>query len=186
MSQTDYSIANSSGAVFRARVNEVNAAIKSSNSGPTAPTDTGAGMLWRDTSESPPVLRIRNDSDDGWDTLADYLAGTLSTALKVVSVDENTSALSGATPSLDVSVAQDFSLTTSANTTVSITGTPAGEAWVRTLVVTLGGAHTFAITSANWGDIGAPTGLEDGDVIEITLRGVGATFRAAETWRSSA
>ena len=66
MAQTDYSIANSSGAVFRARVNEVNAATKSSNSGPTAPSDPVAGMLWFDTSVSPPVLRQRNGANDGW------------------------------------------------------------------------------------------------------------------------
>ena len=71
MAQTDYSIANSSGAVFRARVNEVNAATKSSNSGPTAPSDPVAGMLWFDTSVSPPVLRQRHGANDGWVSMQD-------------------------------------------------------------------------------------------------------------------
>lgn len=63
---TDYEIANSSGLVFRGRVNEVLAAVQSSNSGATAPTDTTAGMLWLDTSVTPEVLRRRNAADSAW------------------------------------------------------------------------------------------------------------------------
>lgn len=105
--------------------------------------------------------------------------------LSVKDVDEETSALSGATPTLSVSAAQDFSLTTSANTTVSLTNAPAGRAWVRTLTVTFGGAHTLAITSANWGDVDPPVGAT-GDVVVIQLWGVGSTFKALEVWRDTA
>jgi hypothetical protein len=63
---TDYEIANSSGLVFRGRVNEVFAAVQSNNSGSTAPTDTVGGMLWLDTSVSPAVLRRRNSADSAW------------------------------------------------------------------------------------------------------------------------
>lgn len=63
---TDYEIANSSGLVFRGRVNEVLAAVQSSNSGATAPTDTAAGMLWFDTSVTPAILRRRNAADSAW------------------------------------------------------------------------------------------------------------------------
>lgn len=63
---TDYEIANSSGLVFRGRVNEVLAAVQSSNSGATAPTDTTAGMLWLDTSVTPAILRRRNAADSAW------------------------------------------------------------------------------------------------------------------------
>ena len=105
--------------------------------------------------------------------------------LSVKDVDEDTSALSGTTPSLNVSAAQDFTLTTSGNTTVSVTGTPTGRAWVRTLTITFGGAHTLAITSADWGDVGAPTAAS-GDVIVVQLWGVGSSFKALEVWRQTA
>jgi hypothetical protein len=105
--------------------------------------------------------------------------------LSVKDVDEEALALSGTTPSLDVSAAQDFSLTTSGNTTVSVTNAPTGRAWVRTLTVTFGGAHTLAITSANWGDAGAPTAAS-GDVVVIQLFGVGTSFKAVVVWRDTA
>lgn len=41
-------------------------ALFSSNSGPTAPTVTVAGMLWPDTSASPPTLKMRNAANSGW------------------------------------------------------------------------------------------------------------------------
>jgi len=66
MAQTSYTIANGSGAVVRARLNEVAAAAQSANSGGTAPTETVAGMLWFDTSVSPAVLRQRNAANTGW------------------------------------------------------------------------------------------------------------------------
>lgn len=40
------------------------AAVRSSFSGATAPTDTIAGMFWFDTSDK--VLKLRNDADDAW------------------------------------------------------------------------------------------------------------------------
>ncbi|MGO4917543.1 hypothetical protein [Pseudogemmobacter sp. W21_MBD1_M6] len=72
MAQTNsYVIENDAGLAVRTRLNEVLAAIQSANAGATAPTATQPGMTWFDTSTSPPVLRIRNASDDGWDELLD-------------------------------------------------------------------------------------------------------------------
>ena len=63
---TSYEIANSSGLVFRGRVNEVFAAAQSSNSGSTAPASPTAGMLWFDTSVTPAILRRRNSANSAW------------------------------------------------------------------------------------------------------------------------
>lgn len=68
---TSFTIANDAGAAVRARINEVIAALQTLNAGITAPTETAAGMLWLDTSQSPPDLRIRNASDTGWEDLLD-------------------------------------------------------------------------------------------------------------------
>ena len=67
MAQTSsYEIANDSGAVVRGRLNEVFAAVQSSNSGASAPTNTAPGMLWLDTSVTPAVLRRRNTANTAW------------------------------------------------------------------------------------------------------------------------
>ena len=77
MSQTSsFVIANDAGAAVRARINEVIAALQSTNAGASAPKATTAGMLWVDTSVSPPVLRRRNATNTSWDALLDA-AGNL-------------------------------------------------------------------------------------------------------------
>ena len=85
MPQTaSFTIANDAGAAVRARINEVIAALQSTSAGASAPTATTAGMLWVDTSVSPPVLRRRNATNTGWDALLDAagnLAGLTNTAV---------------------------------------------------------------------------------------------------------
>jgi len=85
MAQTsNFVIANDAGAAVRARINEVITALQSTSSGATAPSATVAGMLWVDTSVSPPVLRRRNATNTGWDALLDAagnLAGLANTAV---------------------------------------------------------------------------------------------------------
>ena len=77
MTQTSsFTIANDAGAAVRARINQVIAALQSTNAGASTPTATTAGMLWVDTSGSPPVLRRRNATNTGWDALLDA-AGNL-------------------------------------------------------------------------------------------------------------
>jgi len=53
MAQSSYTVNNAEGAVVRSKVNDINAAIQSQNSGATAPTDTRGGMPWIDTSTTP-------------------------------------------------------------------------------------------------------------------------------------
>ena len=80
----NFGIANDAGAAVRARLNEVIAALQSTNAGGSAPTVTVAGMLWVDTSVSPPILRRRNATNTGWDALLDAagnLAGLANTAV---------------------------------------------------------------------------------------------------------
>jgi len=85
MAQTsNFVIANDAGAAVRARINEVIAALQSTSSGASAPSVTVAGMLWVDTSVSPPVLKRRNATNTGWDALLDAagnLAGLANTAV---------------------------------------------------------------------------------------------------------
>ena len=85
MPQTSsFAITNDAGAAVRARINEVIAALQSTSAGASAPTAAVAGMLWVDTSASPPVLRRRNATNTGWDALLDAagnLAGLANTAL---------------------------------------------------------------------------------------------------------
>lgn len=72
MAQTNsYVILDDSGLAVRVRINEVLAALQSSNAGATAPVATRPGMIWFDTGATPPVLRIRNAGDDGWDEFLD-------------------------------------------------------------------------------------------------------------------
>ena len=55
-----------SGLAMRQQVNLITEALRTSNSGATAPTPTVAGMLWFDTSATPGVLKQRNSANDDW------------------------------------------------------------------------------------------------------------------------
>ena len=68
---TSFVLANAAGAAVRARINEVIAALQSTSAGASAPTATVAGMLWVDTSVSPPALKRRNATNNGWDLMLD-------------------------------------------------------------------------------------------------------------------
>ena len=68
MAQHDYHIENQTGLEFRADLNSALQAIATQNSGTTEPADTFPGMVWLDTSTSPPTERRRNQTDDGWIT----------------------------------------------------------------------------------------------------------------------
>lgn len=84
MQTSSFVIANDAGAAVRARINEVIAALQSTSAGASAPSAAVAGMLWVDTSVSPPVLRRRNATNTGWDALLDAagnLAGLSNTAV---------------------------------------------------------------------------------------------------------
>jgi len=75
LAQHDYSIANQSGAAFRADLNNALAAIVSLNSGAAAPSTTYAYMLWPDTTAG--LLKIRNGANSAWLTLGTLDAANL-------------------------------------------------------------------------------------------------------------
>lgn len=69
MAQHDYNLANQTGLEFRADLNNALQAIVTDNSGATEPSTTFPGMVWRDTSSSPSVLKKRNDANNAWITV---------------------------------------------------------------------------------------------------------------------
>jgi hypothetical protein len=74
MATHDYSLANQSGASFRADLNNCLSAVLSNNSNSTAPSTTVAYMLWADSSNG--ILKIRNSANNAWVELF-QLDGTL-------------------------------------------------------------------------------------------------------------
>ena len=66
-----FAIINDNGAAVRAQLNQVIAALRSTSSGATAPTATSPGMLWLDTSTTPPILKILNVADSAFEVLLD-------------------------------------------------------------------------------------------------------------------
>lgn len=113
MPQTsNFAIANDAGAAVRARLNEVIAALQSTSAGAIAPTATVAGMLWADTSISPPVLRRRNATNTDWDALLDAagnLAGLANAALARTNLGLGTMATQSAA-AYDAAIAAKASL----------------------------------------------------------------------------
>ena len=90
---TDVVLANQSGANFRSELNTILAGLVSGSSGSTEPSGTKyAYQIWIDTSATPPDIKIRNGSNDGWITL-----GTVST-------NQGLAGLSGATFTSDITL----------------------------------------------------------------------------------
>lgn len=73
MAQHDYNIANGSGLTVRADINDALLAVRSQNSGSTAPTSTAAGMTWLDTSTN--TMKQRNSGNSAWVSQAEVIAG---------------------------------------------------------------------------------------------------------------
>ena len=71
----DYSLANQSGAQFRAELNLILAALQACAYGATAPTTTTAGQIWVDASGASPVLKLRNALNTGWNALGTLASG---------------------------------------------------------------------------------------------------------------
>ena len=59
-----------SGLAMRQQVNLITEALRTCNSGATAPTPTVAGMLWYDNSATPGILYQRNNANDAWVPIA--------------------------------------------------------------------------------------------------------------------
>jgi hypothetical protein len=64
-------IINDNGAAVRAQINQIVAALRSTNSGALEPTATAPGMIWLDTSTTPPTLKVRNVADAAFEPLLD-------------------------------------------------------------------------------------------------------------------
>lgn len=113
--------------------------------------------------------------------------GDFTGPVKAMAVSETLIALAGATPDMDLASATLFALTTAGAVTLTHSNPPAA-AWVRTLVVTAGGADAITFPANwDWGDDGLPDPLATaGDVLEIAFRGEGASVvRASVSWRKS-
>ena len=113
--------------------------------------------------------------------------GDFTGPVKAVAVSETLAALAGATPDMDLSAATLFTLTTAGAVTLTQSNPPAA-AWVRTLVITAGGADAVTFPANwDWGDDGLPDPLATtGDILEIAFRGEGgSTVRASVSWRKT-
>jgi hypothetical protein len=58
-----------SGTALADILNRFSDSVNTSNSGATPPPDTTPGMVWLDTSTTPPTMRIRNAANTGWNTI---------------------------------------------------------------------------------------------------------------------
>lgn len=177
---TDYEIANSSGLVFRGRVNEVFAAVQSSNSGTTAPTYTIQGMLWLDTSVSPAVLRRRNSANTAW--LAtfseDNILGTVSQSAGVPTgaILENGSNANGDfTKFADGTMICWFSFATSAS---GVTTKTLPTTFIDTSYTAVGGTNTNASAADFTAKFNSPTTTTIGMAMTSNGSYVAATVRA--------
>lgn len=67
MAQTsNWVVPDGSGAAVRAGFNGLAEVLRTSSSGPAAPSPTAGGMLWLDTGVTPAVLRVRNAANTAW------------------------------------------------------------------------------------------------------------------------
>lgn len=69
MTQSNFSLANQSGASFRAALNTALQSLATISSGSTAPTTTYQYQMWMDTSTTPALLKMRNAANSAWVTL---------------------------------------------------------------------------------------------------------------------
>jgi hypothetical protein len=67
MAQSNYTVANQTFPATRSNLNSIFAALKSSNSGSSAPADKSQGTVWFDTTEN--LLKIRNSGDSAWEVV---------------------------------------------------------------------------------------------------------------------
>lgn len=97
-------------------------------------------------------------------------------------------ALSGATPTLDLSAGAAFTHTATENAVFSVTNVPAG-AWTRTLIVNADAGHALTFPANwDWGEAGLPDVFSSGGgTMEIALRAEGSgDVRARLEWSKTA
>jgi hypothetical protein len=135
MAQHDYNIANQTGLEFRADLNNALSAVVTQNSGTTEPDVTFPGMLWLDTSTSPPVLKQRNQANDAWVTATAALGLVIGTTVQAFDADtaktdvaqnftapQRSELLTDNDGSFDLSTKQNFTCAPTGNIVLTFTG----------------------------------------------------------------
>lgn len=74
--QHDMMIDNNTGRNVRLDINDALSSLVSNSSGDTEPTTTYPFMWWVDTNGADPIVKMRNEADNGWETI-----GTLGASL---------------------------------------------------------------------------------------------------------
>lgn len=204
--QHDYNVANGSGAVIRADLNSLAAAIASMNEGDSAPSPTFPNMLWADTLND--VVKKRDSTNTTWVILGSIdavnlgllalaggtmtgelnLADNLLTRAYIKDYALVQAANAAATGSVDVDLVNgnEHHLTLTGNiTTLTISNWPAtGRRGKLTLYLKQGGAGSFTVAwpgAVDWGDVGAPTlstAPGDTDVVVLTTDDAGTNIFA--------
>jgi len=139
MAQHDYNIANQTGLEFRADLNNVLSAVVTQNSGTTEPGVTFPGMLWLDTSTSPPILKQRNQANDAWVTATAALGLVIGTTVQPFDADtaktdvaqnftapQRSALLTDNDGSFDLAARQNFACTPTGAVTLTFTGQSSG------------------------------------------------------------
>lgn len=143
MSQHDYNIANGGGSTVRADINSALAAIKTQNSGSTAPTTTAPFMPWYDSATG--ILKMRNAADDGWINVVQLANAQTFTAAQRGAVSALTD---GATITPDFAASNNFSVTLGGNRTLANpTNLTAGQSGIIVITQDGTGSRTLAFGS---------------------------------------
>ena len=105
---------------------------------------------------------------------------TLAAELKATSYNETYAALSGTTPNVDCETANNFSLSTTGNTTFTFSNPPAsGTAYGMTIQLTAGGTHTITWpASVDWAGGTAPDAPASGETDVLVF----ITYDGGTTW----
>lgn len=164
MAQHDYNIENQTGLKFRADLNGALQAIATQNSGTTEPADTFPGMVWLDTSTSPPTERRRNQTDDGWVTTltaaGQAVAGAADAAAQRAAMGAQATLVSGG----NIKTINGKALLGSGDVVISTESVPAGCV-----------AH-FAMSSAPTGWLKANGALVSRTTYAALFAAIGTTF----------
>jgi hypothetical protein len=160
MSQHDFNIANQGFPGFRADLNNALEALATLSSGATEPAAKFAYQHWVDTSTSPPTLKIRNGTNDGWISVTRLNSSTnVSTPVIVTQSTSDNSTNPASTAYVINRIANDAPTKTgigaSGNWGINITGSAASATTAGNGGVTAVNGQTGSITQTSVGSIGS-------------------------------